>query len=163
MKKTRLLHFGFTFVELMVVIAIILILSGMSLAAYFQFSQRQAAMNDARNFATMLRRVQAKANNLVYPAGCTGLISYNLVSDCSDGTCQTMSASSVCTVGGGKIIDKEPVLSKIFFTFAVNIDFKAGSGNINPVRTYEFSTSNDPLYKIGVMTDINGNIDVKEL
>jgi len=51
------------------VITIIVILSGMSIAGYSRFTQRQAAMDDARNFVSEMRKVQSLAKNLVYPDG----------------------------------------------------------------------------------------------
>lgn len=158
---------GFTLIELIVVIAIIILLSGVSLAAYFRFSQRQAALGDARNFSTELRKIQALAKNLVYPVSCSsGLVGYRLKSDCKDlETCKTMSAWAVCGAVEIPVIVNEPILTKAFFTYDVDISFAAGSGNINPgaVGTYDFSNANDPTYTVEVVTDINGNIDVKEL
>jgi len=44
MKKGGKKYRGFTLIELMIVITIIVILSGMSIAGYSRFTQRQAAM-----------------------------------------------------------------------------------------------------------------------
>ena len=156
---------GFTLIELMVVITIIIILSGLSIAAYFRFSQRQASMNDARNFATELRKVQALAKNLVYPAGCLNLVGYRLVSDCSmSENCKTMSYTATCGNGDYPGATNEPILETAFFTHDVSVLFAAGTGNIDPsaVGDYSLTNSSDP-YKIVVRTDLNGNIDVKEL
>lgn len=156
---------GFTLIELMVVITIILVLSGISVASYYRFSQRQAAVDDARNFATEMRKVQALAKNLVYPPGCAGLISYNLVADCfgiNNESCKTMSAIARCRNGDIPFINGENVLSKAFFTYDVDVNFEAGTGRIDNFGTYDFSNSKDPAYTVVVTTDSNGNIDVKE-
>lgn len=155
-------HSGFTLIELIVVIAIIILMSGMSIAAYFRFSQRQAAMNDARNFATEMRKVQAMAKNLVYPAGCgSKLERYRLKADCAGEGCVTMTTSAFCN--GVEILVKanEEVLTKVFFTDTVDIYFGAGTGTISQVGEFPIQNSNDP-YTVVVKTDANGNISTKE-
>ena len=161
---------GFTLMELLVVITIIIVLSGLGLAAYFRFSQRQAAMNDARNFATTLRRVQAMAKNLVYPETCiSGLGSYSVFADCLtfDENCQEVSATAICKNAGGElitvdIITKEKVLSKASFSPPpFNVTFTAGTGSIDPVGEFPITNDNDP-YTVVMKTDINGNISAKE-
>jgi prepilin-type N-terminal cleavage/methylation domain-containing protein len=155
---------GFTLIELMVTITIIVILSGISVAGYYRFSQREAALDDARNFVTEMKKVQALAKNLVYPNDCTGLVNYNLVSDCfGKEDCQTMTAYAVCNsqVLPIKVIDKEKVLSKAYFTYDINVDFQAGTGGISPFGTYLMTNTKDP-YQVSVVTDSNGNIVVSE-
>ena len=164
MKKILRETYGFTLIELMVTITIIVILSGISVAGYYRFSQRQAAIDDARNFVTEMKKVQALARNLVYPDGCTGLIGYQLVSDCSGlETCKTMTAYAVCTspVLPVKIIDQEKVLASAYFTVDVNVNFAASSGKIDVPGTYAITNTKDP-YQISVVTDSNGNIAVND-
>lgn len=155
---------GFTLIELIVVITLIIIFSSMSMVAYFQFSQRQETIDDARNFVTVLRRFQAKAKNLVYPAGCTGLVRYNLKSDGfgeDNETSKKVTAKAICANNTYTVITGEKVLDKTYFANDVDVNFQAGSGNISPVGTYSLTNTNDS-YRIVVTTDINGNIDAKE-
>lgn len=159
---------GFTLIELVVVIAIIIILSTSAIVAYYRFTQRQAAMNDARSFSTMLRKVQSMAKNLVYPQNCTGLSGYRLFSDdygfeCE--TCQTMSAEAICSEGPIEVISDEKILKTAFFTYPVSINFTAGSGSINPeaVGTYILSNSVDFARQIVVTCDENGVISIAEV
>lgn len=154
-------HKGLTLIELIVVIAIIIILSVMSLAAYFTFSQRQAAANDARNFSTMVRRVQAMSENLVYPPGCTNLKGYYLHSDCSNGNCGTMSAWADCDIDQ-QVIFNEGVLLETFFNDPVDIRFEAGSGRIQSVEVYHFTNRNYPYYTSTVTTKASGVITVSD-
>lgn len=165
MKKRLVFCQGFTIIELMVVVTIIIVLSGISLAGYYRFSQRQSALNDARNFSTILRRVQAMAKNLVYPESCDSLIKYNLQSDesgwdCED--CQTVSAWAVCSNNSFNVIDKEKVMTKAFFTSDVSVDFEAGTGRINYSQAvFPLTNSNDD-YAIEVKVDENGVISARE-
>jgi len=96
-------HSGFTLIELMVSVTLIVILSGMSLSNYFQFSQRQAVLNDARNLVTELRKVQAMARNLVYPENCIGLQGYEMQS-VGD---QSVSVTAVCSSGSFTVVSGE--------------------------------------------------------
>lgn len=149
---------GFTIIELMVVITIIIILSGMSFAAYFTFSQKQAALNDARNMETVLRRVQSLAKNRVYPVGCaSGLTGYRVFTNCGvyGESCQTVSAGAVCAGVEMPTIVGEQVLAEAFFSDEINILFNAGSGSVNTPITL-------PIGNIGglaVTVDQNGDIN----
>jgi prepilin-type N-terminal cleavage/methylation domain-containing protein len=155
---------GFTLVELMVVITIIILMAGTAIAAYFRFSQRQAALNDGRNFSTMMRKVQALAKNLVYPSGCTELSGYTLEADgdvnCE--SCQIVSAYANCLEGKIYVTTDEKVLSKAFFTNDISINFKAGTGSIDPYGTFVLSNNVDTSNQIVVVTDENGVINVEE-
>lgn len=71
---------GFTLIELMVTIVILLVLSGTSISAYLNFNKTQLIENDARQLVTELNRVRALAASIVYPSGCTTLRGYNLKS-----------------------------------------------------------------------------------
>jgi prepilin-type N-terminal cleavage/methylation domain-containing protein len=150
---------GFTLIELMVVIAIIIVLSSASLAAYFQFSQQQAAQNDARSLETILRRVQAMAKNLVYPVGCTsGLLGYRVYSnDCSGEGCQLISAEPLCPGSSAKVIDGEKIFTEAYFSGAVDVTFLAGTGRIESPITFPISN----IKNIEVKADENGNISIK--
>lgn len=155
---------GFTLVELMVVVTIIILMAGSSIAAYFRFSQRQAALNDGRNFSTMMRKIQALAKNLVYPASCSELSGYTLEAkggiDCE--SCQVVSAYANCKEGKRYVVTDEKVLSKAFFTNDLSINFKAGSGSIDPYGTFVLSNNVDTANQIVVVTDENGVINVEE-
>lgn len=148
---------GFTLIELIVVITIIVILSGMSLAAYFQFTQKQSAQNDVRSFETVLRRVQAMAKNLVYPSDCaSGLVGYRVFADCGrvyGEDCQRVSAVPLCPADGAKVIDSELIFTDAYFSGEVNITFLAGSGSVAEAVVFPILNINDLV----VSMDENGN------
>lgn len=164
MKKRLASCQGITIIELMVVVTIILLLSGISLAGYFRFDRRQTMINDARNFATVLRRVQAMAKNLVYPQGCNTLIKYSLIPDgyeCE--TCQTVSAMAVCKNGSYTVISNEKILTKAFFSLGTFVDFEAGTGKILNATEIKFPIQYvGDTYKIEVKVDQNGIISTTE-
>lgn len=166
MKKRLVSCRGITIIELLVSITIIILLSGISLAGYFRFNKRQTQINDARNFATVLRRVQAMAKNLVYPQDCATLIKYTLRSDaygCVTETCQKVSSSAVCSNGNYSVITAEKVLTKAFFTNDTNIEFEAGTGKLVNALEVVFPIQYvGDTYKIEVKVDQNGIISTTE-
>ena len=149
---------GFTLIELMVVVTIIILLSGVSLSSYFRFSQRQAAKNDARNFSTTLRRVQAMAKNLVYPTGCTGLSGYLFYAAINT---QSVSADAVCSGARINVFSGEQVLSTATFSSPISITFEVGSGNASPFGEFPISNSNDD-FTVVVKIDRNGVISTTD-
>lgn len=151
---------GFTLIELVVVVTIIIIFSGMSLAAYFNFSQGQSAVNDARGMATTLRQVQAMAKNLVYPAGCVGLKGYRVFDSCSgvyDERCQSLSANALCDSGDTLVFEGKKIFTEAYFSDAVDVIFLVGSGSVNYAKTFSIAE----IGKMVVSVDENGNIVTK--
>lgn len=164
MKKRLVPCRGITLIELLVSVTIIILLSGLSLAGYYRFNRRQTQINDARNFATVLRRVQAMAKNLVYPNGCDSLIKYTVSSDgFGHETDQTVSALADCINNDYTIIDHEKVLTKAFFTADTDIYFEAGTGKILNGADIVFPIQYvGDTYKIEVKVDQNGIISTIE-
>lgn len=158
---------GFTLIELIVTITIIVILSGSAIAGYYNFSQRQAAMNDARNLATELKKVQSLAKNLVYPGDCGGLKNYKMTPVCTGVDCRSVKIVATCASGGdanGEIVVKESeeVLQKASFPASIGtFTFSAGSGVIAPTGSFDLYYLNDS-YKFQVVIYANGNISVIE-
>lgn len=164
MKKKLVSCQGITIIELLVSVTIIILLSGLSLAGYFRFDRRQTMINDARNFATVLRRVQAMAKNLVYPTGCDTLKMYSLIPDGTEcETCQTVSATAVCGNGSYTVISNEKILTKAFFSLGTFANFEAGTGKLLNASELKFRLKyDDESYIIEVKVDQNGIISTTE-
>jgi prepilin-type N-terminal cleavage/methylation domain-containing protein len=153
---------GFTLIELMVVVAIIVLLSGMALAGYFNFTRKEAALNDARNLMSEMRKVQSLAKDLVYPNGCNNLTSYELVTSCSDNSCKTMNIYAICSGLRVPVKTEEAVLVNNNFSKVIDVFFEAGSGNISPEGYYETSYPNSN-YRASVVFEKNGLISMTEV
>lgn len=85
---------GFTLVELMIVMGIVAILSGIGISAAIKYSNAQVVDVSARNFANTLQVAKSRAFANVKPAGCVGVLfgyvvnvpttsQYTLTADCS--------------------------------------------------------------------------------
>lgn len=166
MKKYYTSPSGFTMIELIVVIAVVIVLSGLMLAGYFGFSRRQAAADDARTFVAELRKVQSMARNLVYPEDCVGLRYYKVTPTCVGVGCKSVEVVANCTSGGdadGNIVvyGSDEVMQNGYFTDQsfVSITFMAGTGNISPSGTYAIFSSDNSAYNVYVNLNQNGNID----
>jgi prepilin-type N-terminal cleavage/methylation domain-containing protein len=89
---------GFTFIELIIVIAIILVLSVAIIVNYNSYTDRERVRQSGLTMKSDLRLVASKVNAGVKPAACTMPVSYALVSyevtfitTCSDGrSCYTI-------------------------------------------------------------------------
>lgn len=69
---------GFTLVELLVTMTIIVIISGTALATFINYQDRRQAQDDASNVADRLRTVQIKATAVEIPTGCTSVTNYTV-------------------------------------------------------------------------------------
>lgn len=67
---------GFTLVELLVTVTIILLFSGVSVVTFLDYRDRSAANNDASAVAERLRTIQIKATAVEIPVGCTTVSNY---------------------------------------------------------------------------------------
>lgn len=121
---------GFTLIELMMVMSIILILSGGALAAYLSFNKSQVVGNDARNFASEIARVRSLSANLDYPAGCDSLKGYEVKSSLIDGELSGVTVTAKCSPA--EVIF--PVTQALFgsvFSAPFELVFLPGSGYLS--------------------------------
>lgn len=106
---------GYSFIELIVIVAALMLIAAFGLARYNEFNERQTVQQTAENLISNLRLIQAKALAGDKPAGCTTLVGYTVVFDLKS---YTMYA--VCDPEG--IID----------TTRVTVDLP-GNVNFNPL------------------------------
>ncbi len=67
---------GYTLIELLVTITIVVLVTGTSMSAYLTFNENKRLDVDARNLNTLLNKIRSKAVFLEYPDGCTGLTNF---------------------------------------------------------------------------------------
>lgn len=118
---------GFTLIELMLVLTMIVVLFGGSITAYLTFNKNQTTKNDARNFVAEIYRVRTLASSLQYPTGCSSLKGYNLQSTLVNGDLAGVTLTADCDPSdvASAVL---PVLTNSYFSGAVNLTFLPGSG-----------------------------------
>lgn len=128
---------GYTLIELMVTVTIIVLITGGSMAAYLTFNESRQLDIDARAFTTLINKIRSKAIFLEYPSGCTGLNFFSLQSkDNSEGERKIISYFANCNSGSTDPVEEE-VLGSSVFTGAFTINFLPLSGNISDGESVE--------------------------
>lgn len=108
---------GYTLIELLVVITISIIIFGVGMAGYREFSRRQALTGVLKQTKADLRLAQQLALTGQKPEVCTKLIgytftatssNYKIIASCSDGTVENKSVDMPVntTISAGSVIFK---------------------------------------------------------
>jgi prepilin-type N-terminal cleavage/methylation domain-containing protein len=89
---------GFTLIELMIAISIMILMVGVGVAAYLNMDKRQNLSNAGKQLQLLMRAAQTKARVGERPTGCQKLLGYR-VSQTSVGP-DIVSLEAVCENGG---------------------------------------------------------------
>jgi len=121
-------NFGFTVLELMITVTIMLIIFGGSLSAYFTFTNSQAMDTDARQLISELNRVKSLAANMSYPENCENLMGYRVRGDLNS---QALTITALCGVGGNVTNVISNLLKSTVFDPGFDITFAPGNGYLS--------------------------------
>jgi len=113
---------GFTLIELMVTITVLMIMSGLSLSAYLKFNNGQNIQNDSRQLIAEINRVRTLSSTLQYPTGCSGLTGYRIRNTSST----KIQVTAECAVP--IVYDEVTILKTSEFTQNFDVTFLPGSG-----------------------------------
>ncbi len=154
---------GYTLIELLVTITIVVLLSGTSIAAYLSYNENRMLDTDARSLNSLLEKVRAKARFLEYPSGCTGLLNFTLSTDLdSDGERKILKYVANCTSGTTEPI-LEPLLKSSVFLSDFNIVIAPQTGNLEPFMdvdiTIKSTKASQKTIKI-VVSKLMGTLNV---
>ena len=153
MQYFRRVYSGFTLIELMITVTLLLVISGGSLSAYLSFNKSQTMESDAREVVAEINKVRSLAANLIYPTGCVSLSGYSIKSDAA---ATGLIVTAVCA--SGDVVTTAPgLLKSSLFAAPFTVDvlvFAAGSGYLasgtNYVITIKNSDDADTTKKITV-------------
>lgn len=136
---------GFTLIELMVTIVVILVLSGTSISAYLTFSKNQTLDTDSKSLVSEINRVRSMSGSLIYPAGCTTLRGYNITSSMVNGVLSGVAVTAKCLPNDIAISTSE-LLKSSYFSSPIDLTFLAGSGYLSTGDdiTVDIKSRNDP-------------------
>mgnify|MGYP001584132449 CR=1 FL=1 len=129
MKRT-VKFFGFTLIELMVVMAMISLMAGGSIAAYLRFNTNQELDNDARQLMTEFSKARSSAATLQYPSGCSGLTGVRVRSIVIGDILNGMETTTLCD-SGNVVGQSIQILKSSVFTLPFDITFLPGSGYLS--------------------------------
>jgi prepilin-type N-terminal cleavage/methylation domain-containing protein len=131
---------GYSLIELMMAVSVIMILSGGALAAFLNFDQRQKMTNDYSNVVTLLKSAYQKSTSGVYPTGCLGLIDY-AVTIPSPSYATGIRVSARCQ-NDSYHTDHANILSGSVFVSGVSFAYSASSGVLSPITPSALSGGN---------------------
>ncbi|MBT3250109.1 MAG: hypothetical protein HN846_04315 [Candidatus Pacebacteria bacterium] len=144
---------GFTLIELIVSIGILVLITGGGIAAFLNFNDKQQVLNGSKELRSYLRTAQTLVRVGESPAGCDKLVGYKVTSS-DAGTVKEIKILAVCSTGGvEESIEKDSFLLPESTTLSsdINITFLGlhggviGSGTIEVVgaadRTYSFEVT----------------------
>lgn len=76
--KNQSKNLGFSLIEMLVAIAIMIVLAGLGIASFIRFNERQQVANTAKQIQHIMRTAQSKARVKEIPSGCSTLFSYEV-------------------------------------------------------------------------------------
>ena len=126
---------GFSLIELVVVVGILLLLSGGGIVAFFDFNEKQQLINAGKELKEHLRTAQTLARIGETPEGCIKLNGYNVSS--SDGAeGKEISLKAVCSSGD---IERNNFVLPVTTTLSDDIDitFWGLYGGVSGATTIE--------------------------
>ncbi len=130
---------GFTLLEMLVTVTIMLIITGGGIAGYIQFNERQTLRSTAKTIQTILRTAQKRAQVGDKPTGCEKLLAYGvqLSSSSSDLVLYAYCENSGTSTSVNVPID-ESIPSKIAVSSDHNIRFRVLHGGVEHITGNEF-------------------------
>lgn len=119
---------GFTIIELLVTLTIIVLVTGVSVAGYLRYNENRQLDNDARNFVVLVNKIRSKATFLEFPEGCTGFQSFTVNSGLNGaGERKVLNFFANCSSGVSSTVAEE-ILSASVFQADFSLVFLAQSG-----------------------------------
>ncbi len=151
---------GFTLIELMVAVTILVLLFGSGIASYLNFNDNQTVITTGQQVQLMLRTAQKKARVGDKPTGCTTLQGYRLTG--STVPYAVIQLDAVCGSGLLVNVDSFTMPNKVTLSQSIAITFKVLTGGTDQPGTVIVAGNNGTTYTftVGSGGDISeGTVD----
>lgn len=123
---------GFTLIELIIAISIMLVVLGGGLAGYLSLNDRQTLIGAGKELQQYMRTAQKKARVGDKPTGCTKLEAYALVANASAPV--TVELQAVCE-NNTYSVDSFPLANTVSLSGALNMQFIVLHGGVTNAQT----------------------------
>lgn len=146
---------GFTLIEMMIVVTIMLFLFSAGLASYMKFNDNQVVLATGKQIQLMLRTAQKKARVGDKPSGCSILQGYQLSGSTAANAVVTLNA--ICNVSTLVAVETYTMPTDVTLASALSITFKvltAGTDQPGTV-TVQNSNSTNFSFTVGAGGDIS--------
>lgn len=136
-------QYGFTLIEIIIVITIMVVLAGSAIVNVTSFNQNQGVSDDIKAVLTEVRSAYTKATSSFYPYGCTGLTGYTVA---VSATAKDITVTPNCSPAVGSSV-KSGVLKTSKFSASQSFVISTPGGGITP----------SPV-NISIVSDSNGSL-----
>lgn len=153
---------GFTLIELMVAVTILMIMFGTGIASYLHFNDNQTVSSVGQQLQLMMRTAQKKARVGDKPAGCGTLQGYQFTG--STGNSAVMQLTAICAGGVSIASDSYILLPGTSLQQNVQMTFKVLTGGTDQPGTVvvQGTTGTTYTFTVGAGGDISaGTVVVK--
>jgi len=146
---------GFTMIELLITVGIMILLFGGGVAAYLNLDRRQSLLNVCKEIASLSRTAQKKARVGDRPGGCSKLQAYR-VSRTATGP-DRVSLQAICD-SGVVTISNYDVPTVFTITTITSMDFRVLHGGLQGGAGTILVQSAGPNYRCQFTVDNGGSI-----
>lgn len=149
---------GFTFIEVLITITLMMIIMGLGIAAFDRFNERQRVVEAALSVQNLMRSAQIKARSGDKPTGCTRLESYRMTLTANS---PSVTLSAVCSGPTTTIVRETYTMpSGIVSEANLSADFYVlrGGSNVSPITPIVVKSSNN-MWRYGFTASPGGAVD----
>lgn len=146
---------GFTMIELLITVGIMILIFGGGIAAYLKLDRRQSLINVCKEIESLSRSAQKKARVGDRPVGCSKLQAYR-VSRTASGPDQ-ISLQAICD-SGNVTLSTYDVPTVFTITTITSMDFKVLHGGLQGAAGLVLVQSANPNYRCQFTVDNGGSI-----
>lgn len=149
--------FGFSLIEMLVVVSIIAVIAGGGIAAYINLNDRQVTLNTGLELQNFLRDAQKKARVQDRPASCDHLTGYSVI--VAPGNLQTATLKGVCA-NGSYTVSTYNLPNNVYVQSAFTMTFQVLNGGVMNAGTIGIAQPSiaSPKWTFSFTVDAGGSI-----